>query len=151
MWGELGIDVQVNTVEQAVYILDVVSGAYQASWWRNFGYTDPDFDYIFWHSSQSTPPPGISINFTHTEDPTLDALLDEAREVAETPEERKVVYEKVVQQLNVDLSHIWLFHTPAALIAKPDVRGLNPVRERGGFGTFEPKPWVSGLWVAPTE
>lgn len=150
MWSDVGIEASIDTVEQATYILDVVTGQYEAAWFRNFAYTDPDFNYIFWHSSQSTPPPGISINFTHTEVPELDRLLDHVREEAETDEERKADYKEIVQLINEDQSYLWLFHTPAGLVARPNVRGLNPARERGGFGSFEPKPWIAGLWLAPS-
>ncbi len=147
-WRQVGIEASLSTVEQTQYIVDTISGGYQAAWFRNYGYTDPDFDYIFWHSKQTTEPPAISINFTHMKDPVLDRLLDHVREEARTEEERKADYAEIVRTLNADLSHVWLFHTPAALVARLDVRGLNPARDRGGFGTFEPKPWIGGLWRA---
>ena len=45
----------------------------------NFGTADPDFNYLFWHSSLVAPPGQLSINFSHTVDPSIDAALDAAR------------------------------------------------------------------------
>ena len=55
-------------------------------------------------------------------------------------------YREIVTLLNEELPYIWLFRTPYAMVASPDVQGLNPARELG-FGNFEPKWWMTELWI----
>ena len=123
-------------------VIEAVGGTFEAQSFRGFAYVDPDSDYVFWHSSTATPP--ISINFTQVKDQEIDTALDEARTVG--GDDRKPYYDQVVKQLNSQLAHIWLYNTPYALIAAPEVRGLNGARQVP-FGNFLPKTWWGDVWL----
>ena len=42
---------------------------------------------------------------------------------------------------------VWLFNTPYSVIAVPEVKGLNGLRQRP-FGNFEPKAWLwPDVWL----
>jgi hypothetical protein len=55
------------------------------------------------------------------------------------------MWQQLVPVLNEHLPYIWLFNTPYALVATPDIHGLNTVREIG-FGNFEQKWWWGEVW-----
>jgi peptide/nickel transport system substrate-binding protein len=144
MWGNVGIEVNVETVEQTQFIAAVAFGDFEAAFFRNFSFTEPDAQYVFFHSNHIDPD-GISINFPQMSSEEVDRLLDEARRTG-SPEDRNRLYADFVPALNAELAYVWLFNTPYALVAHPEVRGLNHARELG-FGNFEPKWWVGELWV----
>jgi peptide/nickel transport system substrate-binding protein len=147
-WAEVGIDVSIDVVEQTTFILDSATGNFEAGYFRNFGSTDPDFIYGFLHSDFAGQDEGdIRINFTGTKLDELDQLLDQQRSATE-PEQRAQTWQDLVRVVNQELPYIWLFNTPYALVASPDVKGLNPARELG-FGNFEIKWWISELWREP--
>ena len=63
-WKEVGIDDQIETLEQTAYITKVVTGDYQAAFFRIYSSPDPDQNYYFWSSSTAKGVGNISINFT---------------------------------------------------------------------------------------
>ncbi len=142
-WTAAGMVVEVEQVEQTVFISQAVGGTYEAQSFRGFAYADPDSDYVFFHSSTATPP--ISINFTQLKDQEIDSALDAARTVVD-PVERKPYYERVAKQLNSQFNHIWLYNTPYTIIADERVRGLNGARTVP-FGNFLPKTWWGEVWL----
>ena len=79
MWTRAGAEVQIDTLDQASFIKPLINGEFDAAIISNFGTADPDFNYLFWHSSLVAPPGQLSINFSHTADPAIDAALDAAR------------------------------------------------------------------------
>jgi len=143
-WEEAGIEAEIENVEQTTFIADLALGNFEAAFFRNFSFTEPDSHYIFLHSSQANYP-GVSINFTDTENEELDALLDEARGEGDR-ETRDELFSQMVPVINEELPYIWLFNTPYALVADPSVHGLNTPREIG-FGNFEIKWWLSEVWL----
>lgn len=145
-WGEIGIDVQITTLEQARYITNVVFGRYQAGIFRNFGYVNPDSNYIFWHSSTAKGVENLSINFTQTKDPDIDAALDAARS-SNNETVRKEQYAIVVRKLNETVPYIFLMHNIWAIVAQSDVHGLSAIQEVG-FGRPDAKTWWKDLWLA---
>jgi peptide/nickel transport system substrate-binding protein len=144
-WRGLGIDAGIETLEQTAYITNTATGNYEASWFRSYSFTDPDNNYVFWHSDFANGVGELSINFTQATSDELDDLLDRGRE-SDDFEVRRQIYQDVARELNALFANIWLFQTPFALIARPEVHGLNPAREHG-FGNLQPKPWIGGLWL----
>jgi ABC-type transport system substrate-binding protein len=144
-WNEAGIDATLANVEQTKFIVDLATGNFEAAYFRNFAGTEPDSYYVFLHSSHAgTDGPEIRINFTSTRVPELDDLLDEQRATGDL-EERIEIWQEIVPIINEELPYIWLFNTPYALVATPDIKGLNVVRELG-FGNFELKWWLGEVW-----
>ncbi|MGZ7002743.1 MAG: ABC transporter substrate-binding protein [Acidimicrobiales bacterium] len=147
-WKELGIETQIETLEQTAYITKAATGDYQAAFFRNYGYSDPDMDYYFWSSSTAKGVGNISINFTQFTTPALDAALNTGR-VSGYVDVRKQAYDDLTKELNSGFTNIWLYRTPYSLIAEKQVRGLNQPREIA-FGNYEPKTWIGDLWRAPS-
>jgi ABC-type transport system substrate-binding protein len=145
MWGDVGIEAEINTVEQQQLVLDIAQGGYQATWFRNFAYAQPDYLYLFWSSNLERPIGEISLNFTHYQDPELDDLLVEARSTQDQ-DVRVPLYQEAVGILNAGGPYIWLYHTPWALVARPGVHGLETPLDIG-FARLDAKPWVGELWI----
>jgi peptide/nickel transport system substrate-binding protein len=144
-WRQLGIAANIDTLEQTAYISNIATGDFEAAWFRNYSYWDPDNKYVFMHSKFANGVGELSINFTQVSNDELDDLLDRGRQSGD-PDERREIYAEVARLWNEQLTNIWLFQTPFALIGRAEVRGLNPTRE-DGFGNLQPKPWIGGLWL----
>ena len=143
-WKEAGIEMSIETLEQTAYISRAVVSDFQALFSRNYGYADPDTDYIFWAAESAKGVGTLSINFAqYTSDP-LQAALTTGRQSGYI-DVRKQAYQDVARQLNAGLPDIWLYRTPYSLIADPNVHGLTKAREVG-FGNYQPKTWFGDLW-----
>lgn len=142
-WADLGIKVEIQTLEPVAYITGITLGSYQAAWFRNYSYHDPLYLYPFFHSRFAKGPGKLSTNFSQVKDPALDTLLVDGLATLDAGERHRL-NDRVVRNINGQFVDIWLFHTPYALIGR-DVAGLNHPRVVG-FANLEPKPWVGGLW-----
>ena len=141
----MGIDARIETIEQTVYIGRLVAGDFEAAYFRNYAYPDPDSLYSFW--SESTAGGPISINFTQYYSDNTEADLTTGRETTDF-ETRRVAYDDLMRERNEQAIELWLFNTPYALIGETNIHGLNWFRIMG-FGNFLPKPWIGGLWIEP--
>ena len=52
-WAQVGIKAQIDTIEQTAYIGNFVSGDFQAAYFRNYAYPDPDSLYAFWSKASA--------------------------------------------------------------------------------------------------
>lgn len=143
-WAEVGIESELKTDPQTAYLLKIVSGEFQAAYFRSYGFPEPDFNSVFFSAktAKSTP----VVNFSRYTSDTMEAALAAGRQTTDF-ETRKKAYEQVVHERNENALDVWLFNTPYALIAEKDVRGLNWFRVFA-FGIYQPKPWVGGMWLA---
>jgi peptide/nickel transport system substrate-binding protein len=145
-WAQLGITMQIKTVEQTQLILSAVYGRFQAIAFRNFAYVEPDSNYIFWHSSTAKGVEQLSINMAQIDDGELDAALDRARASTDRAV-RKEAYQTVVKRLNTYLPYIWLFHNLWAIAATEKVHGLEHA-QRLGFARLDAKVWWGDVWLS---
>jgi len=144
-WSEVGIKADIEVVEQQAYIGQVTLGGFQAAYFRNFAYIDPDSNYVFLHSSTAKGLGKLSINFYQYSNADNDKALDTGASSGDFAT-RKAAYEQSTRNINEAALNIWLFNTPYALIAQPNVKGLGPAQQNG-FGNFLPKPWFwPGVW-----
>ena len=149
MWTNAGADVTIQAIEQSAFISGIVVGDFQATMSSNFGYGDPDFNYIFWHSSLMAPLGQISLNFSHNADPQVDAALDAARKTDDV-DARGEQYQIVSQRLNDDFAYVWLYRTAVTLVASDEVGGLSSIGD-AGFARADAKPWIARLWLANNQ
>jgi len=144
-WKDAGIEVNIETLEQTAYITKIATGDYQAAFFRNYGYPDPDQDYYFWSASTAKGVGTISINFTQYTTPEMEKDVTGGR-TSGYANVRKQSYDDLVKQLNAGFTNIWLYRTPYSFIADKAVKGLNPAREIS-FANYQPKTWLGGLWL----
>lgn len=122
-----------------------MGGTYEAQSFRGFAYTNPDSDYVFFHSSTSRTPP-ISINFTQLKDQEINRPRARRRPHRGRSGRTQALLQGVAKQLNSQFNHIWLYNTPYTIIADERVRGLNGARTVP-FGNFLPKTWWGEVWL----
>ncbi len=147
-WKQAGITVNIETLEQTAYITKIATGGYQAAFFRNYGYPDPDQDYYFWSSTTAKGVGSVSINFTQYTTQQIDNDLTTGRQSGYA-KIRKTAYDDLVKQLNAGFTNIWLYSTPYSFIAQKKVKGLDAP---GGpstiaFGNYSPKTWWPNIWL----
>jgi peptide/nickel transport system substrate-binding protein len=108
MAAEAGFTVQVNAMEFGTAIAAVQRGDFAVSLGGWSGLLDTDSNaWSFLHT-------GGALNMARYSNATVDALLDRARAVSETPQ-RRAAYEGVWQQVSKDLPIIYLW-TPRNIV-----------------------------------
>jgi ABC-type transport system substrate-binding protein len=145
-WKAAGIDAQIDAVDQSTGISQIIVGKTQAELGPNFGYPDPDWNYIFWHSEFTAPVGQLSVNFAHLHLADLDAALKQGRTTLST-DERVHAYQQAIRLMNDDDAYLWLYQYVAALIATNDVHGLGKA-EQNGFATIASSGWFGDLWLS---
>jgi peptide/nickel transport system substrate-binding protein len=145
-WSEVGIDASLDQTEQATFLANIFVSDFQAAMFQNFGWVNPENNYIFWHSSYAKQP-GQSggINFGQIRSTELDDALDGARSTSD-PEERVEQQKNAVRAMNAELPYIWMYHTVYALAANDNVGGLSAPQGLG-FARQDNKPWWPQLWL----
>lgn len=90
VWGEVGVDVVIDQIEQSTLITNALFGApeFDAFGWRNHAGLFVDGQYFWWHGSAALPPGELALNFGRLDDPVINELLDKSR-VETDPEVRK--------------------------------------------------------------
>ena len=120
MWQDAGIDVTVETIDQAALIATVVAGNFQAVSWAQFDSPHPLGDSIWWHPEASAPLGEFALNFARNEDAEIGRLLDGARETTD-PAEEIAAYQEVSKLLAQDIPYIWLYHSQISIVASTDL------------------------------
>ncbi|MFN8038174.1 MAG: ABC transporter substrate-binding protein [Acidimicrobiales bacterium] len=135
MWQAVGMDVEVDIVDQASFIPTAVLGKYQANLWRQFGSPDPDSDYLWWTSENAKPVGELALNMARNKDPELDKGLRIGRENTDFAK-RKEGYAIVQQRMAADLPYIWLDHAQWVVAAKNNVRNITNGPLPGGQQSY---------------
>ncbi|MGZ4681197.1 MAG: ABC transporter substrate-binding protein [Acidimicrobiales bacterium] len=143
-WKDVGIDIDIQPVESAALISDVVGGHYEAAVFAIYTSPDPDQNHYFWSASTAHGEGNISINFTQYTNAPMEADLETGRR-SSSVDDRKAAYDDLVRQINAAAVNVWLFYVPHSLIAADDVHGL---QQAGAlhFANFQPKPWWGDVW-----
>jgi peptide/nickel transport system substrate-binding protein len=146
-WKTIGLDVDQQTFEQATFILNAVTGKYQIQVWRQFGASDPDVNYIWWHSDNAEG--ALALNMARNKDPKLDAALDAGRATQDV-EARKKQYAIVQERQAADLPYIWLNHLRWTMAAENHVRGIENMPLPDGStsaGLVSGVYAITGVWI----
>lgn len=120
--SEVGIDLDVQSLEFATLFADVVSGNFQLvqMQWAGGAVVDPDMIRRVFHSQQA-PPNGF--NRGRYSNPEVDRLLDLATAAFEE-DVRRQYYVAAQRLIAEDAPYIPLWNRTNVAIAQPDVRGL---------------------------
>jgi peptide/nickel transport system substrate-binding protein len=156
LWGDVGVEVRLETVEQATHIANAVgsadqsppwSGNYMVNCWRaGAGEGDPLTSFQnFFGPPESTP--GNFTNFTH---PDIDAALQILKTSADF-EERYAAAETINIVANENVPLTWGVGTPTFVAWRGDVRGIATWRTPEGSmgnGTVEARVILHQAWIA---
>ena len=144
-FAEIGIDIELATVQQDKQIDNAISGEYDLTGFRNYPGGDPD-ELTVWFKSTSPA------NFSRIDDPEIDRLLDEGRSEPD-PEARAAIYEEINRRFGSEAYSLWANWTTWRVSAQPTVHGYTldtlPKLPDGsdpfpGLATGHP---TQGLWV----
>jgi ABC-type transport system substrate-binding protein len=131
MWKEVGITTEIQQVEQSPYILNAIVGNYQAQGWRQFNTSDPDGNFVWWHSSTALPVGKQALNFARNKDPQIDQALITGRTNPD-PAARADAYKSIAARFGADIPYIWI--SPAVWIVAAGTKiqgvGARPGRHR---------------------
>jgi ABC-type transport system substrate-binding protein len=148
-WGQVGMQVKTNIVQQNDTINNALAGKYQALGWRQFGAVDPDLNYIFW-SSTTVSSGALSINMARNSDPTIEKALLTGR--SETDKSvRETAYQTVNKRLALDLPYLWTDRAVWAVIGDTTVQNFNnPTAPNGqmAYGMIGGSIWPTQIWIS---
>jgi len=139
--GEIGVEMEIVTVDQSTQIDTAISGDFQAIGWRNHPGGDPDQQYVWWESSYPT-------NFGRINDPEIDDLLNQGR-VTPDADERREIYETLNRRFAEQVWNLWAYYTLWSVGTAPDVHGVpgeGPTSEEP-FPGLATGHLVSYMWV----
>lgn len=153
-WEAVGMEVELKQVEATSYLLNSVMGQYEAVVWGQFGSPDPDYESVWWRSTNAKPIGEISLNFPRNIDEAVDEALDDARST-DDPAARKEAFDRVQERLAEDLPYIYLTYLQPVVAAGNRVRGITngplpdgqPARPLGGPGSFSYHTFLTQTWV----
>jgi peptide/nickel transport system substrate-binding protein len=122
MAAEAGFNVKITATEARAQLTSAIQGDFETAIFYWSGRSDIDGNtYTFLHT-------GGPLNESHYSNPTVDSLLDQARQVADVPA-RRALYEKMWQQEAQDLpiTYLWTWKNIVGMSAK--VKGFVPIAD----------------------
>jgi ABC-type transport system substrate-binding protein len=143
-----GMKVSINIIAQATIINNALAGTYQATLWRQFGAVDPDLNYV-WFTTQLASG-SLALNMARNVDPNIQTALLAGR-TTDDKTARIKDYQKVNQQLAMDIPYLWLARDTWAVIANPKVQNFaNPKTLQGSSAVAfdEGVLWPTQIWVS---
>jgi len=122
---DIGVNVKIQTRDQAALVTDAIARDYQAMTFRNYPGGDPDSLYVWFHSGNKEPAdaPANPVNFAGINDTEVDRLLDEGRSETD-PAKRKALYEELNNRMGEQVFDLWTWFTPWAVVAQPNIHGI---------------------------
>lgn len=146
--AQAGIEVELQPIEQAQLITNVLGGDYESSGWILWSSPTLDKGYVF---LATDPQPGLSLNFTRNQNDTIKDAMNAARATPDV-EEQVAQYRIVQEQMAQDLDKIFLVHYVSGLAFTNGVHGLSAgtfpgtdeVAEGGGGVSA---PFTAVAWV----
>ena len=127
-WNAVGVDVKLNSVEQAAHIANAIGSAdsdppfkgdYMINCWRMGGESDPYTTLNIAFGEVETEP----LNFTNYMSDTVDEQLEIMRTSQDT-EERKAAVEAIGLEFAEQVPNLWTGGTAVLIGTKPEVNGV---------------------------
>ena len=148
-WSQLGIDVEIQSVEETQFSNRMLGGDFDALVTQFWNGADPDANYHFWTGDNIGSEGSITLNFPRWSNDEVDAALNKARE-AGTEQERKDAYATVWQQWAEHVPYLWIYHAKWLILYRDRVHGLSDLRTPEG-AEIEPVQWgsvfLTATWV----
>ncbi|HYI61011.1 MAG TPA: ABC transporter substrate-binding protein [Acidimicrobiales bacterium] len=144
-FGNIGMDINLTTIEQAELISNAIAGDFQIQGFRNYPGGDPDELYVWWST-------GSPANFARIDDPEIQRLLDEGRSEPD-PDARKQIYQDLNRRFGEQVWSLWANWTEWIVGSRPEVHGFSAEEQPklpDGSAPFKGLPTghpVQGIWV----
>jgi peptide/nickel transport system substrate-binding protein len=121
--AEVGIAVEVRSFEFATFFADIKKGAYQIASMQTAEITEPDFYFMYFHSSWiPTPDNPDGFNRWRYRSPEVDRLTLAGREELDR-DKRKQIYAEVQRLVADDVPIVPLWHEDNVVLSNVDVQG----------------------------
>jgi peptide/nickel transport system substrate-binding protein len=150
MWQQVGFDVSVSEVEQAVIIDNFALGRFQAVTSYQFGAVQPDLNYVWWSTTTVSPPGTIGLNFARNNDPRIETALLEGRHSSDQAT-RNTAYQTVNELLAKDLPYLWIRQYLFSEVANERVQNFNNLilpNQMAGYSFDEGTFFPTQIWLA---
>ena len=118
--GEVGIEVEVRSLEFGTLFADIQAGNFQLYSLTWVGVTEPD---IFYNAFNSKSLPPVGANRGRYQNPELDRLTEAGRS-AFNPVERRALYSQVQKILAHDLPYVSLFYSTEDVVLDRSLQGF---------------------------
>jgi peptide/nickel transport system substrate-binding protein len=115
--SDIGLDVEVHSVDEATLINEAIGGSFQANVWSQHAGGEPDAQYIWWHGGPNPT------NFARIDDPEIDAALEQGR-VETDPARRREIYEGLSRRFAEKTWNVWLNYSEWGIALAPEVHGV---------------------------
>lgn len=137
MWGQVGMKVELQPVDQNRIVQNMSSKQFVASLYRFTGRADAHINtYPFFHSKFADVTP--SSNYGHYKNAKMDELLEAGVSTAD-PAKRKQIYGEIAKILAEDLPYAYLFYVADTMVITQKVKGLRTIPD--GLVRFD------GMWL----
>ena len=121
--AEVGIAVEILSFEFATFFADVKRGAYQLASMQTTDITEPDFYFMYFHSSWIPSAPRFEgFNRWRYRSAVVDRLTAEGRQELDR-DRRRQIYAEVQRQVAEDVPIVPLWHEDNVVLSSADVRG----------------------------
>jgi ABC-type transport system substrate-binding protein len=119
----IGVDMQIETMDQPRLVSQALLGDYQATGFILFGQPTLDRDYVFISGNTVRPVGQFSLNFVRNPDPVLTEALDDSR-AASDEASRTESYRIVQERLAAELPYVYSVRYRSAIGTSNQVHGL---------------------------
>lgn len=146
MWGECGIEVEINQVDQSQLINNAIAGNFQLMLWRQHTGQHVEGERVWWHSDNSV---GLAVNFGRIRNDTMDSLMDDARRT-DDPDELRAIAEDINRQFGERAHNIWLNWTIWQMIHANSVKNAAYLTFPDGsqvLPLFAGKAYLTETWL----
>ena len=147
MWGDCGVDVSINLVDEAELITNAILGVFSATAWRAHSGYDLTIERTWWHSKFGRG--RLALNFGRINDERIDQALDQAMETTD-PEEHRRLAEEVNRAFAEGVYNIWFYHSNRIVAAQHDVYGIDTVSmyaDGGYLPVFGGRVSLAETWI----
>ena len=149
-WEDVGVDVELEQLEQGQQVIRALQGDFEAMLWSQHAGFDPVLQWVWWHSRNATPPPALALNFGRIHDDVIDENLDTIIESADE-DERTAAAEAVNRRFGEQVYELWYEWRVWSVAHRPEVHNLtgattpegDPVLANEGGGLHQ----IAQIWL----
>jgi peptide/nickel transport system substrate-binding protein len=137
LWQDVGLDVELDQIEQGQFISTALQGDFEAFDWRNHGSIDPDAQRPWWISDNAAPIGELALNFGRIDDEVIDENLDIIRESSDDAA-RQAAAEEINRRFAEQVYNIWTDWALWVVPYQDDVHGVSTPLALPDGGTAAP-------------
>lgn len=146
MWGQCGLDVEINQIDQGSLITLAATGQFQSFLWRNHNSFSLGLERVWWHSEYAT---GLALNFGRITDAVIDENLDIALESSD-PDEVRAAAEEVNRAFGEGVHNIWFYWSNWLVAHYPRLQDVGKVTTPEGepaLAMIEGRAFFAETWI----